>query len=153
MAKLTICHERSARSGTSCDKSRRWSARERVSMLVLGQLSLEGRVGHGNEQVGKKHRFPDACDAGGGEGAARGDNCWLDRSAPAPFTARAVLKGCLPRYCRSNCRRDRGASTPHCGSTSARLQHSGIIAIMIFEVFSKFQDWADSDLRDLSQAV
>jgi hypothetical protein len=32
---------------------------------------LEGRVGHGNEKVGEKRRFRDACDAGG-EGTGQG---------------------------------------------------------------------------------
>ena len=33
---------------------------------------LEGRVGHGNEKVGEKRRFRNACDAGGSEEAGQG---------------------------------------------------------------------------------
>ncbi len=32
---------------------------------------LEGRVGHGNEKVGEKRRYRNACDAGGGEAAGQ----------------------------------------------------------------------------------
>jgi hypothetical protein len=44
-----------------------------MSRLVLASLTgrLEGRVGHGNEKVGEKRRFRDACDAGG-EGTGQG---------------------------------------------------------------------------------
>ena len=40
-----------------------------VSEAGAWQTQLEGRVGHGNEKVGKKRRFREACDTGGGEAA------------------------------------------------------------------------------------
>ena len=67
-------------------EARKLSQRTQTLIRLRGRGSwssfnqFEGRVGHGNEEVGEKRQFRDACDAGGeetgqgllGEGGGKG---------------------------------------------------------------------------------
>jgi hypothetical protein len=57
--------------------------------------SKEGRVGHGNEQVGEKPRFRDAGDTGGGEAAAQR---LCGRRTRRPFTVDEESKATPPTF-------------------------------------------------------
>ena len=69
---------------------------------VPRSTQLEVRVGYGNEKVGEKHRFCDACDTGGcgtvstqgpfGERGGVGTRNSLTRRRQRPSTIRVTLK-------------------------------------------------------------